>query len=80
MRPYCDQPSFQFRRLKARRKLEKAPQPTERLPEPKLRNVAGRYAFFLAFSAFNAKAKRDLYRFAVFSASVRRRIDLSISE
>jgi len=38
------------------------------------------YAFFLFFNAFNASVKRDLYRFAVFSVSVRLRIALSTSE
>jgi hypothetical protein len=38
------------------------------------------YAFFLAFNAFKASVKRDLYRFAVFSESVRFRIALSKSE
>src|SRR5580692_262694 len=36
--------------------------------------------YFLALIAFKANAKRDLYRFAVFSESVRFRIALSSSE
>ena len=38
------------------------------------------YAFFFARSPFNASAKRDLYRFAVFSVSVPLRIALSNAE
>jgi len=38
------------------------------------------YAFFFARSPFSASAKRDLYRFAVFSVSVPLRIALSNAE
>jgi hypothetical protein len=46
----------------------------------KPKNQTALYAFFFAFKTFKAKVKRDLYRFAVFSESVRFRIALSKSE
>jgi hypothetical protein len=57
---------------------KKRPEKSGRLSNPKIQIRF--YAFFFAFNAFKAKVKRDLYRFAVFSDSVRLRIALSKSE
>jgi hypothetical protein len=46
----------------------------------KQNRIARDYAFFFARSPFSASAKRDLYRFAVFSVSVALRIALSNAE